>query len=81
MPRGKPRPAPPTFVLDVAQAAKFAAWLKEHDKVCSYARRPRRIGPIGGRFEYRFRPTNVGVAATVHCNCKAYVDLTDYEAW
>lgn len=74
-------PPAKTFTLDAAAAAKLAAWLKEHDRACSYARRPRRVGPIGGRLEYRFRPTSLGTAVSVHCNCGASVDLTDDDNW
>lgn len=41
-----------------------------------------RKGAIGGHIEYRFTPTSIGDAVSIHCSiCDAEENITDYGRW
>lgn len=68
------------FSLDQDEAKKFEDWKRKHDKSCRYAKRGS-CGAIGGRFDYCFAPTSLGIVVKVQCACGSEVDLTDYQSW
>lgn len=36
---------------------------------------------IGGLWEYRIVPNNIGTAVSIHCVCGESKDVTDYKSW
>ena len=62
------------FELSSEELKKIDDWVKKLPKS--------EVGAIGGRLEYSFTPTSLGVVVKVKdCITKTELDLTEYESW
>lgn len=66
------------FTLDEVQDKKLDEWLKQHNQECKYYHTQ---GASGGRLQFIFIPTNIGLITKVRCECGNEIDLTDYDMW
>lgn len=65
-------PAPALiFSCNKAEERRINVFIKQHEKSCT-----------DSWFEYRFRPTGIGIGVVVKCmTCKVKIDATDYGSW
>lgn len=62
------------FELTDEQVKEFETWRKTHKREYT--------GAIGGRYQFRFRPTGMGVCVTVEDGVTGEtIDLTDEGSW
>jgi hypothetical protein len=68
---------PTSFTLSEKQVKQITEWqLKQIQKEDPY------MGPIGGRFSFRFISTSVGLAVVVEdCVTDESEDFTDFDLW
>ena len=66
------------FQLDKDQEVKLTEWLNQHNPHCKYFHNH---GAIGGRLNFIFTPTQLGLVTKVVCECGEKIDLTDYDMW
>ena len=64
------------FKLNKKEEAKAREFLEKHRH--SEANK----GTIGGHIEYRFTPTSIADACSIHCSiCGEHENITDYDSW
>lgn len=64
------------FELNESEAEKAEAFEEAHSHPDV------RKGAIGGHIEYRFTPTSLGDAVSIHCAiCGVGENITDYNRW
>ena len=66
------------FSLSTVEVEACEAWMKEHEKTCTYTGRE----AIPSHYAFTFIPSSIGVGVRVSCiHNKAEQDITDYKSW
>lgn len=62
------------FTLTDEQATKIQQWIAGHPRLYS--------GAVGGRYQYIFTPTSIGVCVEVRDQMtQESLNVTDYDSW
>ncbi len=69
-----------SFEITAEEQSKITKWLKEHNKICKFAK-PENCGAIGGRLTYCFTGTSLGQIGRIQCACKEEFCFTDFDDW
>ena len=72
-----------TFSPSQKEQDDAVAFMDKHDreKHKKTDDEPRYCGAIGGGWSWRFTPTSLGDAVSVHCSCGEHLNVTDYDSW